>query len=480
MSLFSKPKLVLWPKAKSVDIYIDRKENNTLSFDFNLWQKCSDKDLESLSLYFNQNKIDSVSVLVPDDVIFTKSFTYDTKIESIDKKEVIGLAANLVNFEIAPEAIDYKLIQTNDDKTIIQSFIYDKPKLDQLTANLESIGIKIDKLNSVASAISNTISSIYKQDFFLIYPLNDQEYTILLSKDNSVYLTANLKGPSLDIQKILNYSTFYFSSITKKVYLPEGHDLELITTTDIDKTTYDESQIAQSLLKASNLPLPVLGEMSSSISHNSDIIKPSNNISSSYKNMENKKTNILPIVAAFIFTAALASVIIWFVLNKNNDKVEAPIVEDIVETITPTAIPTPTIAEISKTIKIQVLNATDITGQAATLKATLVALGFENVATGNAKTAATENSVQVKTASTSAYFGSKLTTSFPATYTTDLIATSPYDAVFTIGTDLSTGIAAVSKVTPTIKATVTPTKTATPSVTKTATPTVKATPTPEE
>lgn len=467
MSFFSKPKIVLWPKTKSVDVYIDRKENNTLSFDFNLWQKCSDKDLESLALYFKQNKIDSVSVLVPDDIIFTKSFTYDTKIESIEKKEVIGLASNLVNFKIDPEAIDYKLIQTEDKKTIIQSFIYDKPKLDQLTANLESIDVKISKLNSVASAISNTISSIYKQDFFLIYPLNDQEYTILLSKDNSVYLTANLKGPSLDIQKILNYSTFYFSNITKKVYAPEGHDLEIISTTEIEKTIYNESQIAQSLLKASNLPLPVLGEMSTSISHNNDIIKPETNISSSHKIMENKKTNILPIIAAFIFTAALASVIIWFVLNKNNDVVEAPIVEDIVETITPTAIPTPTIAEISKTIKIQVLNATDITGQAATLKDTLTALGFENVSTGNAKTTATENSVQVKDASTSAYFGSQLMTSFPATYTTDLTATANYDVVFTIGTDLSTGAAAVSNVTPTV------TKTATPSVTKAVTPTVE-------
>ena len=86
MSLFSKPKLIFWPKAKTVELYVDRKENNTLSFDINLWQKCTEKDLESLALYLKQNKFDSISFLIPDDVIFTKSFTYDTKIESIDKK----------------------------------------------------------------------------------------------------------------------------------------------------------------------------------------------------------------------------------------------------------------------------------------------------------------------------------------------------------------------------------------------------------
>ncbi|HPT65750.1 MAG TPA: LytR C-terminal domain-containing protein [Candidatus Woesebacteria bacterium] len=444
MSLFSKPKLILWPKAKSVELYIDRKENNTLSFDLNLWQKCSDKDLESLSLYFKQNKFDSASILIPDDVVFTKSFTYDTKIETIDKKEVISLAAGLVNFKIDPDSLEYKITQVND-KTIIQSFIYDKPKLDQLKENLNTIGVKISQITSVSTAISNTISSIYKQEFFLIYPLNDQEYTLLLSKNNSVYLTINLKGPSLDIQKIVNYSNFYFSNITKKIYIPEGRDLEIITTTEMDKTIYSESQIAQNLSKASNLPLPVLGEMSTSITHNTDIIGSSTNISSPKKNMENKKKNLLPIVAVFIFTAALASIIIWVVLNRNTSEIENPVDnKEVIETnITPTEIPlpTPTIAEISKKIKIQVLNATEINGQAATVKAILTKLGFENVAVGNAKISATENSVQVKDASVSAYFESKLATDFPATYTEDLTKTSNYDAVFTIGTDLSGKVA---------------------------------------
>jgi hypothetical protein len=467
MSFFSKPKLVLWPKAKTVELYFDRKENNTLSFDLNLWQKCSDKDLESLSLYFQQNRFDNISVLIPDDIVFTKSFTYDSKIESIDKKEVISLATNLVNFEIDPDAIEYKLTQVND-KTIIQSFIYDKPKLDQLKENLSIIGVKISHLTSVSAAISNIISSIYKQEFFLLYPLNDQEYTLLLSKNNSVYLTVNIKGPSLDIQKVINYSTFYFSSITKKIYIPENPELEIITTTPMDKTVYNESQIAQNLSKASNLPLPVLGEISTSIPHNTDIISPPTNISSKPKNMENKKKNLLPIIAVFIFTAALASVIIWFVLNRNGAKTEdtsdvqtEQTAESTTIAPTDTPIPSPTVAEISKKIKIQILNATSINGQAATLKASLTALGFTEVSVGNAKQNATENSVQVKDASVSAYFGSKLTTDFPATYTTDLAKTSSYDAVFTIGTDLSTGASAGSSVTSAVTKTPTSTKSAT-------------------
>ena len=461
MSLFSKPKLVLWPKSKVVELYIDRQENNTISFDLDIWQKCNEKDLESLKLYFQQNKFGSASVLIPDDVVFTKSFTYDSKIDNIDKKEVIGLATALVNFKIDPDAIDYKLVQAAD-KTIILANIYDKPKLDQLKSNLAIIGVNINKFSSVSAAISNTISSIYKQEFFLIYPLNDQEYTLLLSKDNSVYLTVNLKGPNLDIQKIINYSTFYFSNVTQKIYVPEGRDLDINTTTKMDKTLYDESQIAQSLSKASNLPLPVLGEMTTSVSAKADIISTSTNINSTSKNMENKKKNILPILAVFIFTAALVSIIVGVILNRNSSEITSPTDNnEIAETnVSPTQAPSPspTIAEISKTIKIQVLNATDINGQAATLKAMLVKLGFENVTTGNAKTTATANSVQVKSATNSAYFSSNLKTDFPATYTEDLAKTATYDAVFTIGTDLSTGASTTTKVTPTAtkSATVTP------------------------
>jgi len=476
MSLFSKPKLVLWPKSKTVDLYLDRKENNTFSFDLNLWQDLSPKDLEPLALYLNQNRFSSASILIPDDIIITKSFTYDSKIDSIDKKEVISLASNFVTFQIDPNSLEYKLSQENN-KTIIQAFIYDKPKMDILKANLGKVGLSSFFIKSVSAAISTVISSIYKQEFFLVYPLNDQEYTLLLSKDNSVYLTVNVKGPSLDIQKIVNYSNFYFSSVTKKIYLPSDKEIEINTTTEMDKTIFNEPQIAQSFSRSSNLPLPVLGELYGLNSNNAAIINaPADNINLPIKKMEKNKKNILPLVAVFIFTAALASVIIWVVLNRNASTTDVENIEEtseITETVAPieTPIPTPTIAEISKDIKIQVLNATDINGQAATLKATLVALGFTNVTVGNATGTATENSVSVKAASTSAYFDSKLVTDFPATYTTDLKATSAFDAVFTIGTDLSTGASVTSKVTPTV------TKTATPSVTKAVTKAPTATPT---
>lgn len=459
MPFFSKTKVVLWPKQKTLEIYLNRKENNFFSLDLNLWTEKTDKDLEPLLSFLKQNKIESCSVLIPDDVVLTKSFVYDTKIDTIDKKEVIGLATSFVPFKIDPESLEYILIQEND-KTIIKSTIFEKNKIDSLKSNLSKLNLQIDNTTPVSHAISQVISAIYPHEFFLIYPLNEHEYTLLLSKNNQIYLTANFKGTSFDIQKTVNYAQLYFSTPIKKLYLPENKEIEIISSTEMEKTTYNESQIAQSLNKLTNLPLPVVGEISAIIN------APKNISSSGVKKMNNKK-NILPIVAVLIFSAAIVSFIVYFIFNKNQeDKIvseDSTITPTVTQAITPTTAPTPTLANIDKKIKLQVLNATDINGQAATLKAKLVALGFENVAVGNATSkTATENSVQVKSASVSAYFESALKTDFPAEYTTDLKSSSPYDAVFTIGTDLSTG----ESTSPTKAATATPTKkaTATPTV----------------
>ncbi len=462
MSLFSKPKVVIWPKNKSVEIYLSRKNDNFFSLDINLWEDRTDKDLEGLIYFFNQNKISQASVLIPDDVVVTKSFVYDTKIDTIDKKEVIGLASGFVNFEIDPESIEYSLIQ-DGEKTIINAVIYDKSKFDCLKSNLLKTNLVINSYRPVSAAVSDVVSKIYFSEFFLIYPLNDKDYTLMLSKNNQVYLTANFKGPSLDIQKTINYAQLYFSNPVTKIYYPESKDLEIITSTEMEKTSYNESQIAQNSNQPHNTPLPVISQIDG-------IIKPSQDISSNKQSNMNNKKNLIPIIAVIIFSFAIVSFVVYFIMSKNKSEeiidgsqIDSDVVPTtVIETITPE--PTPTIAEISKDIKIQVLNATDINGQAATLKAKLVSLGFENVAVGNAATSATTNTVQTKSATTSAYFESILDQDFPAAYTQDLKTTSAYDAVFTIGTDISSM--------KTSAVTITPTKVATPTSTTTINPTL--------
>jgi len=463
MSLFSKSKVVLWPKKNTVEVYLDRKDNNTLTFDLNLWQEKTVADLQPLELYFKQNQLDSCSVLIRDDVAVTKSFIYDSQIDKIDKKEVLGLAQSFVKFDIDADSLQYDLVQING-KTIIQAVIYDQPKINLLKANLQKINLKVNLISSVSSACAKVISSINTSEYFLVYPLEHHEYTLILAKGSSVYLSSILKGQSPDIQKIINYSNLYFSTPITKIYLPSIDGFDVVSTAKLVKTSFHDNQIAQKFDKPTNLPLPVIGLLVSPATADPAIITPMASDTNLYPPMQNKK-NILPLVAVFIFTAALASVIIWFVLNRNTSgNIESPTDTSQqpnipTESIQPTDTPTPTVTEISKTLKLQVLNATDINGQAATLKEKLSNLKFSSIAVGNSATKLTSNQIKLKPsqASAQAYFESMLGTYFPATYTTDLKENSTYDVVFLIGTDLSTGAAAVI-----------------PTTAETATPTVKA------
>lgn len=470
MQLFARPKIVIWPKAQSVEIFVDKKDNNSIAFDLNLWEDATEANLQPLEFYLRQNKIQKCSILVPDDIVLTKSFIYDTKIESIEKKDVIGLAESFVPFKIEPDALDYNLVQ-REDKTIIQSRIYDKLKVDNIRKNLSKLGLVITEMLPVSKSIANVIGGINDQEYFLIYPLNENEYTLMLAKKDSVYLTNNIKGPSLDIQKTINYSNLYFDEITQKIYVPQA-DIELNGTTKLDKTHFTDAQIAQRSNRPGNTPLPVLGFFLENKEPSADIIStPLANLEVSpppEKSMNAAKKNVLPIVAVFIFTAALASVIIWFVLNKNSGTdIESPVAENQPQDVPvvefaptePPLSPTPTLAPIDKDMKIQVLNATEINGQAATLKQRLVALGFTSVAVGNSNESVDGNEVRLKPSlsTQSAYFEQNL--DFDASYDSGLSESGTYDAVFVIGEDLSEGSSRTTSVTPT------PTKKASPTPT---------------
>lgn len=470
MFAISKTKTVIWPKPKSLDVYYDKKADNTISFDINLWQPQREPDLESVRNYFHKHHVSAAEVLIPDNVVLTKSFIYDSKITSIEKREVISLAESFVPFKIDPGSIDYNLVPA-DKKTIIQARIFDKQKVDTLLHNLALAGLTTKSLVPCSAAIANTVSRFYQKEYFLIFPISANESILMLAKAESVYLTANFKGKSFDIQKIVNYSDLYFTDPVTKLFIPAASKADISFNSKLERTEYDQTQIAYGMGKAGNYPMPVLGLFISSIA------KPSNLADIIDTKMPQPTTptpqktskNPLPLIAAFVLTAALASVGIWFVFNREgSDQLESP--TDLANSSTPTTtqsaptqIPTPTVAQLSKTTKIQVLNATNINGLAATFKSTLNDLGFKDVAVGNSPEDLTVNEVQYKASNpaVASYFQHNLI-NLKANFKPVLEETSKYDVIFLLGTD-------VRDVTPAPTSSAAATSTATPSTSPTST-----------
>jgi hypothetical protein len=285
---------------------------------------------------------------------------------------------------------------------------------------LQKLNLKLD-YQTVSESLAKTITPFYPEPFFIFYPLESEtEFITALCNQGKVYLTSIVKKSLPDIKKTINYSQAYFGSSAKKVFLPESIAANF-DVPGVEKTTYQESQLAIDLKLPGNLPLPVAGIIGVT--------------------MENKK-NLLPVIAVFVITAALAAFIVWLVIGKNStNDIQTPATDLVTPSITstePSPTPTVIVAEPAKTIKLQVLNATDISGQAATIKEKLVKLGFSSVNVGNATEKVTANQIQLKSslATSSAYFTSKVT-GFESATITELKANSTYDAIFVIGVDLS-------------------------------------------
>ncbi len=430
MSLFSKPKVVLWPKKDSLEIYFDKTDNNTLSFETDLWQAQSEDSLQNLASFFQKNNISEVYVILDDAYIITKTFIYDSVITTLDSSEVITLAKDSVDFKISPEAVTFDL-EPDNERTLVRTRIFNQEKFLLLTSNLEKLGLKVLDYETLSSALAKLYTNFDNGQHFLFYPISSNDYLAILSNQGHVYLTSIIKKSLPELKKLLNYSQAFFANPKPTQYFPGEN--------------YNENEIAARFQKASNLPLPVLSFFVGNSKPRTDIIKPIVPVIDSIQSqapMENNKKNILPIIAVFLITILITSAIVWFILDQNNKNSEIntpsgetePMTEEISSPVI-TENPTPTLAEISKTIKIQVLNATDINGQAATIKAQLVSLGFTSVSTGNSTKKESTNQIQAKKEVSTNYFLQKIQ-EFSDSTVSELDATSSYDLIFIIGTDL--------------------------------------------
>jgi len=452
MSLFRKSDLVVWPKNHSVEIFINRKDNNHFVFEFDLWQPLIDSDIKSLHSFFKPLSIKNVFWILGDDVVVTRSFIYESSIENINKDEISAMMAGSVDFEIDKNLLSYKLEQ-NKDKTIIRVNLVDGKKIDILKNNLTRLGLKITDYQVLSSLITNTVSQFYQDTYSIIYPLDAPQYLFILSQGTKIYLTDIIKGVSLDIKKKINYSELYFDQICQKLFLPSDFTVELKISDKIEKNPFDESKISSKFTQSSNFPLPVISffnkDLYSQIQKTTDIIKVPqlDNVSTKPVKMieEKKAKNPILIFIVFIISLLVVSGILWAIFNKPKGDVVSPSgdnpqSQDISPVVEPTDIPTPSpAAELDKDLKIRVLNATEVNGQAATVKTSLTSLDFTDITVGNSSESLSRNVIRYKAdlVSVPAYMKQNLPGFADALYEAILEDTDTYDIVILIGEDLS-------------------------------------------
>ena len=471
--LFSKPTMVIWPKSHTIDIYLDKKDNNHFSFEFDLWQSLSPQDITSLNNFFKGVKRSKTFLILSSDVYTVKSFVYESNIDSISKEEIIAMASPTVDFKINPEYLTYKL-EKNDQKTIIRATFIDNQKVEIVKTNLQKLGIKLTDYQSISDLLINVVTQFYQEEFCLLYPIDPPQYLFVLAQNNKIYLTDIIKSTSAELTKKINYSELYFDKPAQKLFTPPDFNQDLKLGPTISQNPFDESQISTKLGKSSNIPMPVLSffdkNLITNLPTNPDIIpvdRPINYQVKPEKNMEETKKKIktpLLIFLVFIVSLILVSLGLWALINKpgkdvvspSSDQTTSADITPLVIEEEPTSTPMPTV-DIEKDLKIRVLNATDINGQAALLKTDLTDLGFTDVSTGNSTDAYTVNTVNYKPSleGVPTYVKQNLSSFASAEFDDSLKETDTYDIIFIIGEKLSTSSSSTSS-SPTVAPSATP------------------------
>jgi len=452
MSFFRKSDLVIWPKNHSLEVFVNQKDNNHFIFDFDFWQPLPDSDIKSLHSFFKTYSIKNLFWILGNDVVITRSFIYESSIENINKDEISAMMANSVDFDIDKNLLSYKLEQ-NQDKTIIRVSLVDGKKIDILKNNLTKLGLKVTDYQPLSFLITNTVSQFYDQTYSIIYPLDSPQYLFILSYATKIYLTDIIKGVSLDIKKKINYSALYFDQVCQMLFLPSDFTADLKIDDKIKKNPFDESKISNKFTSSSNFPLPVISffnkDLYSQIKKTTDIIKipQLENLSlKPIKMIEEKKAkNPILIFLVFIVSLIIVSAILWIIFNKPQSDLVSPSsdnpqTQDISPYIEPTDIPTPSpVAKLDKDLKIRVLNATDINGQAATIKTSLTSLDFADITVGNSSETLSQNVIRYKDefVSVPAYMKENLPGFANALYEAILEDTDTYDIIILIGEDVS-------------------------------------------
>jgi len=445
---------LVWPHLASTQFYyIVRGQWQTKSFDFSLFEPLTPAEVDSLKYFFRQHHLSDFDFLVPDSFRPTRSFVYDIVPDKISPQEIKSLAADYIDFAIDPDLISTSSA-TFDKKTVVTATFSHPKTIPTLDANLAQLTPATFHPFIIGQKLASIIFSKFQpqNSFFIIYPLEKNQFLVSLNRQDKIYLSQIVKGVSFDLKKILNYSKLLFGSLPYQIFAPSSFPREIFQdhidkVVDLPQESPDQPIfISTSKTSLSKSDQPVIIDKTT---------------------MEENKPNLLPIIAVFIVSASIISIVLWLFLNRSTDEVNPNVPDSIpttsFDTVSPTQIPTPTltVTDIDKNLKIQVLNATDINGQAATLKAELVKLGFTQISVGNAKEPRTTNLVRYQPTQKDAvtYFKSALADSFPAEYQSDLTATSSYDLIFVIGTDLKAKTTPVSSTTPTQSPSVSPTPT---------------------
>lgn len=318
-------------------------------------------------------KVDGMRVVFGNDVSYVTAVKVDQPFPT--RESVLKMIKPWMPFEVDNDCFDWKEVVLARDEVWIQIVALEKGLLLSLSSAVLKNNVKVRLVTSIGVLLAKKTIG---REAPAVLKWSGKENLLVLAVNG----LADLVVSSMAEEDLMVYAKqkWQLAVNPEEIFLNEKY-LNLSNYTFSEKTKGEDKSI---------LNLPILKEIIMEDKQEEIINNEPGYIGSTQ--MEVKKSSSGWIYMIILLVMIAVSILVYkLVFSNRNVAIEAEVTPTPTEIITPE----PTKQDLSL-YKVQVLNGSEITGEAAKIKTSLVADGFVSVDTGNT-TATTETTIKTKT-----------------------------------------------------------------------------------
>jgi hypothetical protein len=341
-----------------------------------------------------EQKVSEARVVLGNDVSFVTSMKFTEEV--LNRESVLKVAKSWMPFQIDDECFDWKEVMLVPGEKWLQLAAMERGVLESLSAAVKKSGIKIDLVTAIGVILAGKTVG---REVPVVVKWTGKENLLVVAVNG----LADLVAGDINEEDLMIY--------TKQKWGLAVNPEELMfseTNVDVPGIVYAEKIKGDDSLV---LNLPILKEVViADEKKEEEVVEEKSGTEGAPKPLGLEKISetateektekkashlILYLVILTVVVLGCAGLLYKMgFLATIIPQTTKPVTPTMTLTPTATATPTPEVADLSK-LKVQVLNGSGVTGEAAKVKAILLGMGFVNIDTGNAA-ATTASEIQMK------------------------------------------------------------------------------------
>ncbi len=359
-------------------------------------------------------KVNEMRIVLGNDVSFVTAVKAGDTF--LSRENVLKMIKSWMPFEISNDCFDWKEIVLAHDEMWVQIIALEKALLMSLSSAIKKHGVKVDLITAIGVLLGEKTKG---REAPVILKWNGKENLSVLGIDGLVDLVVS----DISDEDLMTYATQKWGLAVnpEEITMKEG-EFNLPEIVFSEKTKGEDKMI---------LNLPILKDLV--VSEKKEETKPEEK--GEVEDKEERPRSKLWIYLLFLLLSLIGGIVVMYKQGIFNSVLPGKKVQTAIISPTPTLeiTPEPTAVDLSS-YKLQVLNGSGVTGEAAKIKELLMVRGFLNVDIGNAE-ATTEGIIRAKVDVSQPVIDvvSESTTDYKMGMVGSLTSDEKYDLIIVVG-----------------------------------------------